>query len=74
VPVTIGGLVINPGDIVVGDEDGVVALSPAIAPEVLAAARKQAEREEKAKADIAAGRYDRSWVDKALREKGVLKA
>ena len=72
VPVTIGGLVINPGDIVVGDEDGVVALSPAIAPEVLAAARQQAEREEKAKADIAAGRYDRSWVDQALRGKGVL--
>ncbi|MBV8427267.1 MAG: RraA family protein [Hyphomicrobiales bacterium] len=72
VPVTIGGLVIHPGDIVVGDEDGVVALSPAIAPEVLAAARKQFEREEKAKADIAAGRYDRSWVDKALAAKGVL--
>ncbi|MBV8763547.1 MAG: RraA family protein, partial [Hyphomicrobiales bacterium] len=72
VPVTIGGLVIHPGDIVVGDEDGVVALSPAIAPEVLAAARKQFEREEKAKADIAAGSYDRSWVDKALAAKGVL--
>jgi regulator of RNase E activity RraA len=57
-----------------GDEDGVVALSPAIAPEVLAAARKQAEREEKAKADIAARRYDRSWVDAALTAKGVLKA
>jgi RraA family protein len=74
VPVTIGGLVIHPGDIVVGDEDGVVALVPAIAPEVLAAARKQAEREEKAKADIAARRYDRSWVDAALTAKGVLKA
>jgi RraA family protein len=72
VPVTIGGLVIHPGDIVVGDEDGVVALAPAIAPQVLAAARRQAEREEKAKADIAAKRYDRSWVDAALRAKGVL--
>ncbi|MFI5011527.1 MAG: RraA family protein [Hyphomicrobiales bacterium] len=72
VPVTIGGLVIHPGDIVIGDEDGVVAVSPAMAPEVLAAARRQAEREDKAKADIAAGRYDRSWVDAALRAKGVL--
>jgi regulator of RNase E activity RraA len=72
VPVTVGGLVIHPGDIVVGDEDGVVALSPTIAPQVLAAARRQAEREEKAKADIAARRYDRSWVDAALRAKGVL--
>lgn len=72
VPVTIGGLVIQPGDIVIGDEDGVVAVSPAIAPQVLAAARLQAEREDKAKADIVAGRYDRSWVDAALRAKGAL--
>ena len=71
-PVTIGGLVIHPGDIVIGDEDGVVAVSPAIAPEVLAAARLQAQREDKAKADIVAGRYDRSWVDAALRAKGAL--
>lgn len=72
VPVNVGGLLVNPGDIVIGDEDGVVALSSAIAPQVLAAARKQAEREQKAMVDIDAGRYDRSWVDTALRAKGVL--
>ena len=72
VPVSIGGLIINPGDIVIGDEDGVVAVSPALAPEVIAAARRQAERENKAMADIAARRYDRSWVDAALKAKGVL--
>jgi len=72
VPVTVGGLVIHPGDIVVGDEDGVVAFAPAIAPEVLAAARSQAAREDKAKKDILAGRYDRSWVDATLRAKGVI--
>ena len=36
------------------------------------AARKQAEREQKAMVDIEARRYDRSWVDAALRAKGVL--
>ncbi|HZS83937.1 MAG TPA: RraA family protein [Stellaceae bacterium] len=72
VPVAVGGLIVNPGDIVVGDEDGVVALTPAAAPEILAAARRQAEREAKALQDIRAGRYDRSWVDAALRGKGVL--
>jgi RraA family protein len=72
VPVNVGGLLVNPGDIVIGDEDGVVALSPAIADEVLVAARKQAEREQKAMVDIEARRYDRSWVDAALRAKGVL--
>ena len=71
VPVTIGGLIINPGDIVVGDEDGVVAVPPALAPEIAAAARTQAEREAKAMRDIAAKTYDRAWVDVALRAKGV---
>jgi RraA family protein len=71
VPVTIGGLIINPGDIVVGDEDGLVALSPAAAPDIIGAAWKQAEREAQAMRDIAAKTYDRSWVDVALRAKGV---
>ena len=71
-PVNVGGLLVNPGDIIVGDEDGVIALSPSLAPQILEAARKQAERERKAMADIEAGRYDRSWVDAALRSKGVL--
>jgi RraA family protein len=71
VPVTIGGLIVNPGDIVVGDEDGIVAVPQALAPEILAAARAQADKEAKAMQDIAAKRYDRSWVDVALRGKGV---
>jgi len=28
VPIVVGGMVVNPGDIVVGDEDGVLAISP----------------------------------------------
>ena len=46
-----------------------MALSPAIAPEVLDAARRQAAREDKAKEDIAAGRgtiHDR-WIRKSIR-------
>ena len=72
VPVTIGGLVIQPGDIIVGDEDGLVALPPALAEEVLGAARRQAVREAQALKDIAAGKADRAWVDAALKAKGVL--
>jgi regulator of RNase E activity RraA len=70
-PVTIGGLIVNPGDIVVGDEDGIVAVPPARAEEILAAARAQAKKEAKAMEDIAAKTYDRSWVDVALKSKGV---
>ncbi len=45
VPVSIGGLVVNPGDLIVGDEDGIVAISPAVAAELLPAIRAQEERE-----------------------------
>lgn len=45
VPVSLGGLVIHPGDLIVGDEDGVVALSGEIARAILPAVRAQEERE-----------------------------
>src|SRR6478672_12267063 len=45
VPVSIGGSVISPGDIVVGDEDGVVAFAAAGAAALLDAVRAQVARE-----------------------------
>lgn len=57
VPVTIGGMVVNPGDIVVGDADGVVAFPQAIAPALLKAARAQSDKEEEILHGIAAGHY-----------------
>jgi len=41
VPVVIGGTIINPGDIVVGDDDGVVVVPRKVASEVLARAERQ---------------------------------
>ena len=49
------GVTIQPGDIVVGDADGVVALPPAIAAEVLAEAREQERQEEFIAGRIALG-------------------
>jgi len=46
VAVACAGVTIRPGDILVGDADGVVVLPPAIAAEVLADAREQERREE----------------------------
>ena len=62
VPVTVGGMVVQPGDVVVGDEDGVLAISPMEARAVLQAAQVQGEREAAALQAIAAGKFDRSWV------------
>ena len=46
VAVACAGVTIQPGDIVVGDADGVVVLPPALAAEVLADAREQERQEE----------------------------
>jgi RraA family protein len=70
VPVSIGGMVVRPGDIIVGDGDGVVAVPQADAEGVLTAAREQKKKEEASLAAIAAGTIDRKWVDASLREKG----
>lgn len=61
VPVTIGGSVISPGDIVVGDEDGVVSFPAAGAAALLEAVRVQIKREEETLKAIREGRYQGSY-------------
>lgn len=71
-PVSVGGMVVLPGDLVLADEDGVVAVRREEAPDVLARARARAADEDEQRRAIAEGRWDRSWVDAALRRKGWL--
>jgi regulator of RNase E activity RraA len=71
VPVSVGGMVVNPGDIIVGDEDGVVAFPQAVAQHVLAQARAHEAHEERVKAEIATGAIDQSWLDKVLEKAGL---
>jgi len=70
VPVCIGGMVVQPGDIIVGDEDGLIAVPQADAEAVLAAAREQKKKEDATLKAIAAGAIDRKWVDETLRARG----
>ncbi len=72
VPVSIGGLVIEPGDIIVGDEDGVIAIHPGEAAAVLERARRKMNEEEQQRRAILEGRWERGWVDCALRDRGWL--
>jgi len=69
-PIAIGGMVVHPGDIIVGDADGVVAVPLAHAEEVLALARAQLAKETAILKSIAAGKVDRAWVDELLRQRG----
>ncbi|MFK8253043.1 RraA family protein [Ancylobacter terrae] len=62
VPVALGGWVVSPGDIVVGDADGVVSFSLEEAPALLARAHAQIRREEAAIASIRAGLYDGAYA------------
>ncbi|MBR0974587.1 MULTISPECIES: RraA family protein [Bradyrhizobium] len=61
VPVSVGGSVISPGDIVVGDEDGVVSFPAAGAAALLEAVRAQVAREEETLKAIREGRYQGSY-------------
>src|SRR5438034_6191035 len=70
VPVVIGGMPVNPGDIIVGDADGLVAVPQESAQEILASAKSILTKEEGSMKQIRAGTVDRGWVDKALKEKG----
>jgi len=63
VPVAVGGMVVMPGDIVVGDANGILAIAPAEAASVIQNAKRQDEKETAELKDIVEGRYDRSWVE-----------
>ena len=70
VPVSIGGLVISPGDIVVGDADGVVAFPQGGAKELLRAVREQEAREADILASIHEGRYSGAYAQPAKATNG----
>ncbi|NKE44087.1 RraA family protein [Roseomonas frigidaquae] len=70
-PVSCGGLVVMPGDLIAADEDGIVVVPREDAAEVVAAAEAHARKEHETIRGIDEGRADRAWVRKLLTEKGV---
>ena len=55
-PIVIGGIVINPGDFVVGDRDGVVIVPKQLAEETVKKAKAREEREESIRDQLRAGK------------------
>ncbi|HVE50965.1 MAG TPA: RraA family protein [Casimicrobiaceae bacterium] len=73
-PISCGGVAVNPGDLVVGDADGVVVIEREKAPTLLDLAAKKVADERTRLEEIAAGRNMRpAWIEPALRAAGVLK-
>lgn len=72
VPVSIGGMVIHPGDVILGDCDGIIALSPEVALEGARLGKEKEAVERKTIQSIHDGKYDDAWIDVTLKQKGVI--
>ena len=70
VPVALDGMVIEPGDLVLGDDDGLLCVPFDAVETVHAAAAQKAEAEARQMANIEAGTHDASWIDASLRRLG----
>ncbi|MEK5443416.1 RraA family protein [Fredinandcohnia sp. FSL W7-1320] len=70
IPISCDGVTVHPGDILVGDDDGIVVINPNDAPEILEKTRKTVAKEAEIMVAIKKGTWDRTWVDAALLEKG----
>ena len=70
--ISIGGMVVNPGDIILGDCDGIIALSPSIALEAAKLGKEKEATERKTIQSILDGQYNDAWVDATLKQKGAL--
>ena len=72
-PIVCGGVRVDPGDIIVADDDGVICIPPAQIKPVLEKARARAEREVKIRAAIEAGEvlFDILKLQAALDDAGV---
>ncbi|MEO8654782.1 MAG: RraA family protein [Ramlibacter sp.] len=66
VPIAIDGMVMQAGDLILGDADGVLCVPYDDLEAVLAAATSKVAAEVKTLAAIAEGRLDTSWIDVAL--------
>ncbi len=71
VPVSIGNRVIYPGDILIGDEDGLISIHPEDAKEVCMNAKKVVEKEKYMMEMIETeGKLDLEWMYKKLQQDG----
>lgn len=71
VPIACGGVSVNPGDIILGDADGVIVIPLKDALTVLEAAQKFHEQDAAKVVAARNGTANRAWVQKKLQEKAV---
>jgi len=72
VTIAIDGMIIEPGDLMLGDEDGLLCVPYDLTEGLYKDTKKKYDGEQKQLAEIAAGTSDRSWVDAALTKLGCI--
>lgn len=70
-PVSCGGVVVHPGDLVIGDLDGVVIVPQDVCREILEVLVERAPAEQAYVAAVARGEFSNAWVDALLDEASV---
>lgn len=69
-PVACGGVVVNPGDVIVADEAGVVVVPQGIAKDLLERLRSKAEAGQAYIEAVQRGEFSNAWVDTQLEAQG----
>lgn len=72
IPVSVGGVSVNPGDLVVADGDGVVVIPRGDVERVLAGVDAKLESEAQRLREIAAGDLVSPWLEDVMRTAGLL--
>jgi RraA family protein len=70
-PVSVGGIVVQPGDVVIGDANGVVVVPYESGEDVLNRLQQQRRSEAEYLVAVRDGTFSNAWVDKVLAERGL---
>ena len=70
-PVAVGGIVVQPGDVIVGDLNGVVVVPRESASDLVQRLEAHAESSAAYTAAVARGEFSNAWVDTLLRDQGL---
>ena len=70
-PVSVGGIVVNPGDVIVGDADGVVVVPQESAESMLRRLDARAAGAAEYQSAVARGEFSNAWVDTTLDGNGL---
>lgn len=70
-PISAGGIVVQPGDVIVGDINGVVVVPRTMADDLLERLRLRQAIEAEYKDAVRRGEFSNAWVDRLLAEAGV---